>query len=170
MRHYFANKGPSSQGYGFSSGYVWMWDLDCEETWAPKNWCFWTMVLEKTLESPLDYKDIQPVNPEGNKSRIFSGRPDADALILWPSDAKSQLIRKVPDSGKSWMQEEKGMTEDEVVGWHHRLDQWTWAWANSGRWWRIGKSGMLQSMWSQRVRHDWMTELNWTNISIKLEK
>ena len=123
QRHYFANKGPSSQSYGFSSGHVWMWELDYKETWAPKNWCFWTAVLEKTLESPLDWK-IQPVHPKGNQSWIFIGRTDAEAksLILWPPDAKNWFIWKDPDARKDWGQEEKGTTEDEMVGWHHWLN------------------------------------------------
>ena len=118
-----ANKGPYSQGYDFSSGHVWMWELNCEESWAPKNWCFWTVVLEKTLESPLDCKEIQPVYPKGDQSWIFIGRTDAEAEtpILWPLHAKSWLIGKDPDAGKDWGQEEKGMTEDEMAGWHHRL-------------------------------------------------
>ena len=104
--------------------YVWMWELDCEESWAPKKWCFWTVVLEKTLESPLNYKEIQPVLPEENQSWVFIGSTDAEAEgpILWPPDAKSWLIRKDPDAGKDWGQEEKGTTEDEMVGWHHRLN------------------------------------------------
>ena len=124
QRHCFANKGPSSQGYGFSSGHVWMWELDCEESWALKNWCFWTVVLEKTLESPLDCKEIQPVHPKGDQSWVFIGRTDAEAEtpILWPPHAKSWLIRKDPDAGRDWGQEEKGMTEDEMAGWHHWLD------------------------------------------------
>ena len=93
-----------------------------KESWVPKNWCFWTVVLEKTLESPLDCKEIQPVNPKGNQSWIFIGRTDAEALILWPPDVKSWLIRKDPDAGKDWRQEEKGTTEDEMVGWHHWLN------------------------------------------------
>ena len=103
-RHYFANKDPSSQSYDFSSSHVWMWELDYKEGWAPKNWCFWTVVLEKTLESPLDCKEIQPVHPKGNESRTFIGRTDAEAEapILWPLDAKSWLIRKDPDAGKDW--------------------------------------------------------------------
>ena len=108
-RHYFVNKGPSSQCYGFSSSDIWMWDLDCEESWAPKNWCFWTVVLKKTLESPLDCKEIQPVNPKGNQSWIFIGRTDAKAPILWPPDVKSWPIRKDPDAWRDWEQEEKGM-------------------------------------------------------------
>ena len=107
QRHYFANKGPSSQGYGFSSGHAWMWELDYKESWAPKNWSFWTVVLEKTLESPLDCKEIKPVNPEINHSWIFIGRTDAEAEIpiLWPSDAKNWLIGKDPDAGKDWRQQ-----------------------------------------------------------------
>ena len=121
--HFFANKGLSSESYGFSSSHVWMWELDYKESWVPKNWCFWTVVLEKTLESPLDCKEIKAVNPKGNQSWIFNGRTDAEAEapILWPPDAKNWLIGKDPDAGKDWRQE-KGTTEDEMVGWHHRLD------------------------------------------------
>ena len=113
----------SSQGYGFSSGHVWMWELDCEESWALKDWCFWTVVLEKTLESPLDCKEIQPVHPKGDQSWVFIGRTDVEAeiRIFWPPDEKGWLIWKDPDAGKDWSQE-KGMTEDEMVGWHHRLN------------------------------------------------
>ena len=113
QRHYFANKGPSSQNYSFSSSHVWMWKLNCKESWAPKNWCFWTVVLEKTLESPLDCKEIQPLHPKGNQSWVFIRRTDAEAEtpILWPPDAKSWLIWKDPDAGKDWRREEKGMTE-----------------------------------------------------------
>ena len=105
QRHYFANKGLSSQSYGFSSSHVWMWELDYKESWAPKNWCFWTVVLEKTLESPLDCKEIQPVRPKGNHSWIFVGRTDAETPILWPPDVKSWLIGKDPDAGTDWRQE-----------------------------------------------------------------
>ena len=120
-RDYFANKGPSSQGYGISCGHVWMWEIDCEEGWAPKNWCFWTVVLEKTLESPLDCKEIQPVHSKGDQPWVFFGRNDAKAEtpVLWPTHAKSWLIGKDSDAGKDWGQEEKGMTEDEMAGWHH---------------------------------------------------
>ena len=109
----------------FSSGHVWMWELDCEESWALKNWCFWTVVLEKTLESPLDCKDIQLVHPKGNQSWVFIGRTDAEAEtpILWPPHAKSWFIGKDPDAGSNWGQEAKGTTEDEMAGWHHRLDE-----------------------------------------------
>ena len=124
QRHYFANKDPSSQGYGFSSSYLWMWELAYKESWVPKNWCFWTVVLVKTLESPLDCKEIQPVHPEGNQSWIFIGRTDAEGetSILWSPDVKNWLIWKDPDAGKDWRQEEKGTTEDEMVGWHHQLN------------------------------------------------
>ena len=115
--HYFVNTGPSSQDYGFSSRQVWIWELDYKENWAPKNWCFWTVLLVKTLESPLGCKDIQPVHPKGNRSWIFIGRTDAETEtpILWPPDVKNRLIGKDPDAGKDWRQEEKGMTEDEMV-------------------------------------------------------
>ena len=115
-------KGPSSQSYGFSSSHAWMWEL--KESWAQKNWCFWTVVLEKTLESPLDCKEIHPVHPKGDQSWVFIGRTDAEAEtpILWPPDAKNWLIWKDPDAGKDWGQEEKGTTEEEMVGWHHQFN------------------------------------------------
>ena len=120
QRHYFAKKDPSSQGYGFSSSYVQMWELDYKESWAPNNRCFWTVVLEKTLESPLDRKEIQPVHPKENQSWIFIGKTDVEAEIfwpiLWPPDVKNWLIWKDPDAGKDWRQEEQGMAEDEMVG------------------------------------------------------
>ena len=123
QRHYFANKGPSSQGYSFSSGHVWMWELDYKVSWAPKNWCFWTVVLEKTLESLLDCKEIQSVHPKGNQSWIFIGRTDVEdeTSTLWPPVVKNWLIGKDPDAGKDWRQE-KGMKEGEMVGWHHQLN------------------------------------------------
>ena len=123
QRHYFANKASCSQSYGFSSSHVWMWELDYKESWELKNWCFRTVVLEKTLESPLSCKEIQPINPKGNHSWIFIGRTDAEAEIpiLWPPDAKNWLIGKDLDAGKDWRQEEKRMTEDEMVGWYHQL-------------------------------------------------
>ena len=116
QRYYFTHKGPSSQSYGFSSSHVWMWELDStyKESWAPKNWCFWTVVLEKTLESPLDYKELKSVHPKENQSWIFIGKTDAEAEA-WPPDVKSQLIGKDPDAGKGWRQKEKGVAEDEMV-------------------------------------------------------
>ena len=124
IMHYFANKGPSSQSYGFSSSHVWMWELDYKESWASNNWCFWTVVLEKTLESPLDCKKIQSVHSKGNQPWIFIGRTGAEAEtpILWLPDVRNWLIWKDPDAGKDWRREEKRMTEDEMVGWHHQLN------------------------------------------------
>ena len=122
--------------------------------WVPKNWCFWTVVLEKTLESLLDCKEIKSVHPKGNQPWVFIGRTDAEAPILWPPNAKSKLTGKDPDAAKDWRQEEKGMTEDQMAS----PTQWTWISTSSGRWWRTGKPGLLQSMGSQRVRHDWATE------------
>ena len=163
-RHYFANKGPSSQGYGFSSGHVQMWELDCEETWAPKNWCFWTVVLEKTLESPLDGKEIQPVHPKGNQSWTFIGRTDTEAEtpILWPPDAKSWLIWKDPDAGKDWRQEEKGTTEDEIAGWHHQLSGHEFEYTLG-----VGDGqGSLACCDSWGCKESDMTEwLNWTELN-----
>jgi len=149
QRHYFANKGPSSQSYGFSSSHVWMWEVDYKESWEWKNWCFWTVVLEKILESLLDCKEIQPVQPKGNKYWIFIGKTDAEieTPILWPPEAKSWLLRKDPDAGKDWRQEEKVTTEDEMVGWHHGLNGHEFEQAlgvGDGR-----KPGMLQSVGSR---------------------
>ena len=117
------DKGLSSQSYGFPSSHVWMWELDYKESWAPKNWCFWTVVLEKT-ESPLDCKEIQQVHPKGDQSWVFIGRTDveSESPILWPPDVQNWLIGKDLDAGKDWRQKEKGKTEDETVGWHHWLD------------------------------------------------
>ena len=155
-----------SQGYGFSSGHVCMWELDCEESWASKYWCFWTVVLEKTLESPLDCKEIQPVHPKGDQSWVFIGRTDAEAEtpILWTPDAKNWLIGKDPDAGRDWRQEEKGTTEDWGC-WMASLTRWTWVWVNSGSSWWTRMPGVLQFMESQRVGHDWVTELNYVIIS-----
>ena len=123
LSYHFADKGPYSQSCGFSSSYVWMWEFDHKEGWALKNWCFWTVVLEKTLESSLDCKEIKPVNPKGNQSWIFIGRTDAEAEdpILWPPHATSWLSGQAPDAGEDWEQEEEGTTEDDMTGWHHWL-------------------------------------------------
>ena len=161
QRHYFANKGLSSQSYGLSSSHVWIWELDYKESWALKNWCFWIVVLEETLESPLDCKEIQPVHPKGNQSWIFIGRTDVEAviLILWPPDAKNWLIRKDPEDGKDWRQEQKGMTEDKMFGWHHRLDGHGFEQALTDG---DGQGSLVCcSPWGcKRVGHNWATELN----------
>ena len=139
-----------------------MWELDCEESWAPKDWCFWTVVLEKALESPLDCKEIQPVHSKGDQSWIFIGRTDTETetLILWPTHAKSWLTGKDPDAGRDWGRKRRGRQRWD--GWMASLTQWTWVWVNSGSWWWTGRPGVLQFMGSQRVGRDWATELNWT--------
>ena len=157
-RDYFANKGLSSQGYGFSNGHVCMWELDYKERWAQKNWCFWTVVLEKTLESPLDCREIQPVHSEGDQPWDFLGRNDAKAEtpVLWPPHAKSWLTVKDSDAGRDWGQEEKGTTEDEMAGWHHWLDghesEWTWG----------GQGGLACCDSWGRKESDTTEWLNWT--------
>ena len=153
--HYIVEKSLYSQSYGFSSSHVWMWELDHNEGWGLKNWCFWTVVLEKTLESPLDCKEIKPVNPKGNQPWIFIGGTDAEAeaTIVWPPDAKSWLTTKDPDAGNDWRQEEKGTTEDEMVGWHPRLNGHEFEQAPGVRWW-TEKPGVLQSTGSLRIGHD----------------
>ena len=140
-----------------------MWELDHKESWVPKNWCFWTVVLEKTLESPLDCKEIQPVHPKGDQSWLFIGRTEAKTLVLWPPDTKNWLIGKDPDAGKDWRQEEKGMTEDEMVGWHHRLDGQEFKQAPGIG---DGQGGLAWcNPWGhKRVRHNWATELNWLRV------
>ena len=137
------NKGPPSQGYGFPSNHVWLWELEYKESWTLKNWCFLTVVLEKTLESPLDCKEIPPVHSKGDQSWVFIGRTDAEAEtpILWPPYAKSWLIGKDPDAGNSWRQEERGMTEDEMVGWPSPT-RWVWVLVNSRSWWWTGRPGV----------------------------
>ena len=142
-----------------------MWELDCEKSWesAEKSWCFWTVVLEKTLKSLLDCKEIQPVHSKGDQSWVFIGRNDAKAEtpILWPPYAKSWLIGKDSDAGRNWGQEEKGMTENEMAGWHHWLDGSESV--NSGSWWWTGRPGVLRFMGLQWVGHDWVAELNRTD-------
>ena len=157
QRYHFADKGWYSQSYGFSSSRIWTWKVDHKEGWASKNWCFWTVVLEKTLESPLDCKEIQPIHPKGDQPWLFIGRCDGEAPLLWPPDLKSWLTGKNSGGGKDWGQEEKGAWEDEMVG-LASLTQWTWVWGNSGRWWSTGKPGVLQSMGLQRSGRDWVTK------------
>ena len=132
-----------------------MWELDHKENWAPRNWCFWTVVLEKTLESPLDCKEIQPVHSKGNQSWMFIGGTDAEAEIpiLWSPDVKNWLFGKDPDAGKDWRWEGKGRA------WMASPTWWTWVWVSSRSWWWTGKPGVLQSMGLQRVGHNWATEL-----------
>ena len=167
-RHYFTNKGPSSQSYGFSRRHVWMWELDYKESWVQKNWCLWTVVLEKTLKSPLDYKEIKPVHPKGNPSLTFIGRNDAEAetIILWPPDAKNWLICKTLMLGKiegrrRWGQQKKmrwldGITDSMDMS-LSKLKLITRSW-----WW-TGSPDVLQSMGLQRITNDWATELSWTD-------
>ena len=155
QRHHFANKGPSSQDYGFSSGHVRMWDLDYKESWAPKNWCFWTMVLEKTLESLLDCKEIQPVHPKGDQSRVFTGRTDVEAEtpILLANSCEELTHLKRP---WCWERLRAGGEGDdrEWDGWIASLTRGTWVWVDSRSWWWTGRPGMLRFMGSQRVGHD----------------
>ena len=145
----------------FSKWYVWMWELDYKESWALKNWCFWTVVLEKTLESPFDSMEIQPVHPKGNQSWVFIGRTDVEAEIpiLWPPDSKKWLIWKDPDTGKNWRQEEKGTTEDEMVEWHHRLNGHELGWTLGVG---DGQGGLVRcSPWGHK-QLDMTERLNWT--------
>ena len=163
-RHYFANKGLSSQGCGFSSGHVWMWELDYKESWA-QNWCFWTVVVEKTLDHPLDCKEIQPVHPKGDQTWVFIGRTDAEAEtpVLWLPHAKSWLIGKDPDAGKDWGQEEKGMTEDKMVGWHHWVNGHEFGWTPGGG---DGQGGLACcSSWCRKAS-DTTEQLNWTERTL----
>ena len=155
QRHHFAGKGPYSKSYGLSNSHVWMWELDYKEGWAPKNWCFWTVVLEKTLERSLDCEEIQPVHPKGNQSWIFTGRTDAETPTLWPPDVKNWLIGKDPD----WERLKAGGEGDDRGwdGWMASMTQLTWVWVNSRSWWCIGRTGVLQSIRSLRVGYDLVT-------------
>ena len=175
QRDYFVNKDPSSPGYGFSSGHVWMWELYYKESWVLNNWYFCTVVSEKTLESPLDCKEIQPVHPKGDQSWVFIGRTDVEAEtpLLWPPHAKSWLIWKDPDAGKDWGQEEKGTIEDQMFGWHHQLNGHGFVWTPGVG---DGKRGLAccgslglkeldTTEWLNRTPcrvREWNTELNWS--------
>ena len=165
QRHSFASKGPSSQGYGFSHSHIWMWKLDHKDGWVLKNWCVWTVVLKKTLESPLDCKEIKPVSPKGNQSWIFIGRTvaEAEVPILWPPDVKNWLIWKDSDAGNDWRHEEKGTTEDEMVGWHQWLDEYEFEQAPG-----VGdgqRSLVFCSPWVTKSR-TWLSD--WTNFGGKI--
>ena len=162
QRHHFANKDPHSQSYGFSSSHVWMWELYYKESWVPKNWCFWTVVLEKTLKSPLDCKEIQPVHPKGNQSWKFIERTDAEAgtpifdhlMRRAKSLEKSLMLGKIEGRRRRGRQRMRWLGGIIIQRW----SGWTWGWASSRSWWWTGKLGMLQSTGSQRVRYDWATE------------
>ena len=159
-RHHFANKVLTSQSYGFSSIHIWLWELDHKEVWAPKNPCLWTVVLEKTLESPLDCKEIKPVNPKGKSVQNIHWKDwcrSSNTLASWceePTHWKRPWCWKILKAGGEG--DDRGWD-----GWMASLTQWTWVWASSGSWWWTGKPGMLQSMGLQSVGHDWANELNW---------
>ena len=161
QRHYFANKGPSSQGYGFPSDHVWMWELDYKESWVPRNWCFWTVVLEKTLENPLDCKEIQPVHTKGDQSWVFIGRTDVEAERN--ANTLAPWCEELPHLKRPWCWERlRAGGEGDNRGWDGWMTsptRWTWVWVDSGSWWWTGRPGVLRLTGLQRVRH-WVTELN----------
>jgi len=162
QRHYFADKDSTSQSYGFSSSCVWMWELNYKDSKVPNNWCFWTMVLEKTLQSPLNCKEIQPGHPKGNQSWIFIERTDVEAEIpiFWPPDVKNCLIGKDPDAGKDWRWEGKGMTEDEMIGWYH--------WLNGHRLSKLQELVVEWEAWCAAVHgvtKSWTQLSNWTGLN-----
>ena len=164
QKHYLSNKGLSSQSCGFSNSHVWMWELDYKESWGLKNWCFRTVVLGKTFESPLDCKEIQPVHPKGNQSWIFIGSTYAQAEppyfghLMWRTDSleKTLMLGKIEGGRRRGRQ---GMKWLDGI-----LTRWTWVWASSGSWWWTGRPGVLQSMRLQRAGHNWVTEPNWTEL------
>ena len=163
QRHYFANKGLSSQGYGFSSSHVWMWNLDYKESWAPKNWCFWTVVLEETLESPLDSKEIQPVHPK----EISTGCSLEGLMLKLRLQYFGHLMLTHLKRPWCWERLRAGGEGDDRGwdGWMASPTQWIWVWVDSWSWWWTGRPGVLRFMGSERVRHDWTTELNWTELN-----
>ena len=160
QRHYFVNKGSSGQSFGISSSHVWMWELDYKENWALKNWCYWTVVLEKTLESPLECKEIHPVHPKENHSIHCK-----DWCWSLNSNTLATSCKELTHWKRPWCWERlKAGGEGDDRGWDGWMaspTQWTWVWVSARSWWRTGKPGILQSMESQRVGHDWATELNW---------
>ena len=167
QRHYFANKSLFSQSCGFSSIHLWMWELDNKEKWVPKNWCFWTLLLAKTVESPLEYKENQPVNPKGIQSWIFIQRLKLKLKLQYlghlmqRSDSlEKTLVLGMIDSGRR-------VVDRGWVGWMASLTWWTWVWVCSRNWWRTEKPVVLHSMASQRVGHDWVTELYWAYLIIR---
>ena len=168
QRHYFANKGLSRQGYGFSCSPVWRWELDYKGRWMLKNWCFWTVVLEKTLESPLDCKEIQPVHPKGDRSWVFIGRIDAEAetRVLCPPDEELTHLKRP----WCWDGLKVGGEGDDRGwdGWMASLTEWRWVWINSGSLWWRGTPGVLWSMGSRRVGHDWAAEMNWAESTYNI--
>ena len=173
QRHYFDDKIPSSQRYGFSSSYVWMWELEYKEGWALRNWCFWTVVLEKTLECPLDCKELQLVNAKRNTSVLSIHWKDW--CWSWNSNTLAPWCEELTHLKRPWCWErlKAGRKGDDRRwdGWMASPTQWTWVWVNSRRWWWTGRPGMLLSMGLQRVRHDWVTEMNWTELRhIYIEK
>ena len=178
QRHYFAYKGPSSQGYGFSSGHVWMWELDYKESWMLKNWCFWTVVLEKTLESPLDWEEIQPVHPKVDQSwKDWSGSGSVhwkDWCWSWNSNTLATSCEELTHWKRPWCWEGLGAggegDDRGWDGWMASLTRWTRVWVNSGSWWWMGRPGVLQFMGSQWVGHDWATELNWADLESSNER
>ena len=164
QRHHFADKGPYSQSYGFSSNHVRMLELNHNEGWMPNKWCFWNVMLEKSLESPLDCKEVKPVNPKRNQFWIFIGRTDAEN-----SSTLATSCEELTHWKRVWCWEGLGAGGEGGDrgwdGWMASLTRWTWVWVNSGSWWWTGRPGVLWFMGSQRVGHDWATELNWTELS-----
>ena len=161
QRHYLADKVSSSQSYGFSSSHVWIWELDHKESWALKNWCFWTVVLEKIPESPLDYKKIQPVHPKGNQSWMFIGRTDAEAEtpVFWPPDGRTDSLEKTLMLGRIEGRRRRGWQR---MRWLDGItDSMDMSLSKLWEWWWTGNPGVLQSMGLQRVGHNWVTDLNW---------
>ena len=160
-------KGPFRQSYGFSSGHVWMWELDHKENWVPKNWCFWTVVLEKTLESPLECKEIQPVHPKRSSALSVHWK---DWCWSWKSNTLATWCGELTHLKRPWCWERlKAGGEGDDRGWDGwlgSLTQWAWVWVSSGSWWWTGRPGLLQSIGSWRVGHAWATELNWYFIYI----
>ena len=166
QRYCFAKRGSSSQSYGFSSSQVRKWELDSKESWALKNWCFWTVVLEKTLESPLDCKEVQPVHLKGDQFWVFIGRTDAEAEtpILWPPPAKSWLIGKDSDAGRDWGQAGGEGDDRGWGGWMASPTRWTWVWVDSGSWWWTGRPGVLWFRGHKEL--DTIERLNWAELKL----